>query len=580
LSDNGVETQVDQGLLRENTENFLTALGQALRAYQFYGADNPGALRALTTARNCCKDIWEHQHEIELIIQENTILLGDHVVYESDSPAQSLAFLMYKDGVRVLRILEGFEAEDLESFLVVLHKAKHLRTEEDDLITLLWSADFSRILYNYIDLGDVEEPQLEPTENDSSSFTRALAAGSLDVDSTQAGPQDKATTSGHEGSADPPALPDEAHEGSRDVQVLLSADEIEFLRQELRRERQRDVVTDVVNALLDRLEDSEPRTQSEVLLILSDLIPSLVLQRRLELAASTLGSLRELATTPAMADENRQAELQQALDSVGSSSAIEGVLLALEAGDLVTDDDVLTEVLASLGHESLDIVIRTREKASRNSLRVTLDAALERAWKRFPDQFLSLCRSQDPIVACGAIRIVGQSGREPVEKSLVQLLDRKDAKIRTAVVEAMVLHGGKLVLQHLVGALHDPSREVRCAAAWGLGTWQHTDAFEALQRILDSKEFRTVSVNEMRAMFSAYARIGQDKALATLGRILNKRSFFGGHEVTEMRVCAARALGALNHPDAVKHLETAQKDKDPAVRRAALRSLMAGRKAQ
>jgi HEAT repeat protein len=485
---------------------------------------------------------------------------------------------MFKDGLRALRVLEGFEAEDLERFLVVLHKAKHLRTEEDDLITLLWSADFSRVFYSYIDLGDVEEPQLEPAENDSTSFSRALAVGSLNVETGNDAKQDEATTSGYEGSADPPALPEDKHEETQDVQVLLSANEIDYLRQELARERQRDVVSDVVNALLDRLEDSEPRTQSEVLLILSDLIPSLVLQRRLELAASTLRALRGLAETPAMADESRQAELQQALDSVGSSSAIEGVLQALEAGDLVTDDDVLREVLASLGPDSFDLVIRTREKASRNGLRVTLDIALEQAAKRFPDQFVTLCHSQDPIVACGAIRIVGQSGRELVETSLVALLTHKDAKIRTAIVEAMVLHGGELLLRHLVGALHDSSREVRCAAAWGLGTWQYMAAFEDLQSIVESKAFREVSVNEMRAMFSAYARIGQKKALPTLGRILNKKSFFGGRESTEMRVCAARALGALNNAEALEQLERAQNDKDPAVRRAALRSLMAGRK--
>jgi HEAT repeat protein len=141
-----------------------------------------------------------------------------------------------------------------------------------------------------------------------------------------------------------------------------------------------------------------------------------------------------------------------------------------------------------------------------------------------------------------------------------------------------VLHGGSKLLQPMVAALQDDNRDVRCAAAWGLGTWRFPQALVALEAIVESKEIRDATSNEMRAMFSAYARVGQQKSLATLGSILNKKSLFGKREPTEMRVCAARALGALKSQEAEKQLQQAANDKDTSVRRAVTRSLLAGGK--
>ena len=566
------DSATNQSLLRESTENFLTGLAQALRAFQFYGASNPAALRSLSTARTSCQAIWEQTAEIDLQIHETTITLGEQVVYENDERNQSLSFLLFKDGVRALRVLRGFENEDLEPFLVVLHKAKHLRNEEDDLITLLWSADFSKIFYSYIDLGEYEEPQLEQVENTSTSFTQALAAGSLDAGVTPV--QDHATTADHAGSADPDALPEQGNDVEDSV-ALMSNDELTYLKSELARERDRDVVCDVVNALLDRLEDPEPKIQAEILMILSDLIPSLVLQRRLELAAATLRSLREFGSKENEVDEALRTEIQNTLESIGNSSAIEGVLQALEAGDLVTEDEVVGEFLTGIGPSSLETIIRIRERTTRNSLRVTLDKAMDQAFEQHPDYFVDLCRSQDPTVACAAIQLVGRASPEPVEAHLVPLLKHRNPKIRTQVLEVMVLHGGPQLLAPLVDLLKDGNREVRCAAAWGLGTWRFPQAFAPLQTIVESKEFRDTSMNEMRAMFSAFARVGQNKSLTMLGRILNKKSLFGKRESAEMRICAARALGALKLPEAESLLRTAVDDKDINVRRAVMRSMMA-----
>ena len=165
-----------------------------------------------------------------------------------------------------------------------------------------------------------------------------------------------------------------------------------------------------------------------------------------------------------------------------------------------------------------------------------------------------------------------------MEEHLRNLIQHNNPQVRAAIVEVMVLHGGDVLLQTLLKVLGDKDRDVRCAAAWGLGTWEYQPAYSALEAIVADKGFRASGTTEIRAMFSAYARIGKEQALPTLARILNKKSLFGGRETPELRACAARALGAMQMAEATEQLNKAMDDKEPVVRRAVARSLMAGRK--
>ena len=46
-----------------------------------------------------------------------------------------------------------------------------------------------------------------------------------------------------------------------------------------------------------------------------------------------------------------------------------------------------------------------------------------------------------------------------------------------------------------------------------------------------------------------------DGIAQALGKVLNKKSLFGKRESSEMRACAARALGAIKAPEAEAHLQ-------------------------
>src|SRR5690606_24636308 len=127
----------------QSVKGILVTLGKAFRAYQLYDENNPVRRRFLETRRTEMQQLWEETDGITLTVDEDHFYLGGQEVYRSESRADSLAFLFFKDGVRELTLLPGLERDELERFLGVLQRARKIVPEGDDLLTILWEEDLA-----------------------------------------------------------------------------------------------------------------------------------------------------------------------------------------------------------------------------------------------------------------------------------------------------------------------------------------------------------------------------------------------------------------------------------------------------
>ena len=117
-------------------------LGKALRAFQLYDDNNPVRKRFVTSLREAFEQLWQEVEGLNLTIEEDRILLVGEEVYQSSSRSESLAFLLYKDGIRDVTFLPGVEGPEVDKILGVLQRAKMLKTAEaHDLLTMLWEQD-------------------------------------------------------------------------------------------------------------------------------------------------------------------------------------------------------------------------------------------------------------------------------------------------------------------------------------------------------------------------------------------------------------------------------------------------------
>ena len=83
----------------------------------------------------------------------------------------------------------------------------------------------------------------------------------------------------------------------------------------------------------------------------------------------------------------------------------------------------------------------------------------------------------------------------------------------------------------------------------------------------------SADLTEKIAIFESYGLLGGAHAADVLKELLNKKSFFGRREPSEIRASAARALGKTGLPGAQEALRAAQKDADAVVRTAVRQAL-------
>jgi len=131
-------------------EELLTLISKALRAVQLYLPNNPVYQRALENVRGSCRKIWQATDDVVLEVQETELRWESNLVYSHDQKNESIAWTLFKDGVRSVTLRSGVEETELVRFLQVLHQARTLQAEAaDDLLTLLWQEDFQFLTYTF-----------------------------------------------------------------------------------------------------------------------------------------------------------------------------------------------------------------------------------------------------------------------------------------------------------------------------------------------------------------------------------------------------------------------------------------------
>ena len=131
-------------------EELLRTLLKALRAYQIYLPNNPIYHKAQAAVQAAFKPIWEVLDELVLVVAETDFTWEEIVVYHQPNKHESLAWTLFKDGMRILTLRKGCEDTEITRLLLVVQRARMLPSDaDDDLNTLLWEQQFELITYRF-----------------------------------------------------------------------------------------------------------------------------------------------------------------------------------------------------------------------------------------------------------------------------------------------------------------------------------------------------------------------------------------------------------------------------------------------
>ena len=369
-----------EDLLVAEVRGLFVVLAKALRAFQLYDDNNPVRKRFVTSLREALEQLWQEVEGINLSVEEHRFLLVGEEVYENSSRSDSLAFLLYKDGIRDVTLLPGVEGPELDKVLSVLQRAKLLKTSEgDDLLTVLWEQELEFFKCRSVDqiTEGAELPTVQP-EEERAGLAQVLE-GELEGDEAaddDAGEEVDTT----EGDRPPPKV----GQDFSPTLYALDPDEKEQLRQALAAEMSRDVRHDVLATLFDRLEEADyPGRKSEILKILRELMPSLLSRGAVESAANVLEELAAARAEPGILDED---------------------------GTIDVPVDVLGRLLKFLRPGALPILLQAAEQEEMPGLKDPLRGAVRGIAEDNREVVLALLEHMDPVLTSGAVRLVGEMG--------------------------------------------------------------------------------------------------------------------------------------------------------------------------
>lgn len=550
VSESAEPTAADVALVEE----LLRSVGTALRNYRLY-AGQPAMLdRFLAATRKRLAEAWQALPQVRLEIDEHSMRWENRVVYPAGGESGELAFLFFKDGIRGLTLLPGFE-EEVEAFLGVLARAPQIREEEDDLVTLLWQADLSSLRYDYVELSS------EATE---------VSIGALGAETPVASPETVKSTVRAEAAEPSAGL---TADDFRETLYFLDDAEMRHLAEEVRREASRDLWADVISALFDRLEDGAPERQQRILGVLRELLAYALGTAQFERAAGFLRELTELAARPGLLAPEVLADVRAIFEQLARGETIRQLAMTLEENPDALRSRSLPDLLGFFPPSALAPLMRAVAVVSRPDVRRTFEQAIERLAVEHREEVVRLLADADPSVAVEAVRWVGRLRVAAAVPELLRMLRSPETALRLAAIDALQELKAGAAGRALQDLLEDPDREVRIAAVKAVCILHYTAARPAVEAAIGSKRLRASDRTEKIAFFEAYGRLAGAEGVAMLDRMLNAKSWLGKGETPEIRACAALALGRVRHPTAHAALAKATNDGDPVVRSAVARAL-------
>lgn len=545
--------QVERG----RVEELLRLFGKAARAHQLYLPNNPVYKTAHDALRAGFVPIWEQGEELVLSFTESEVKWeGETVLEETTRGSDSLPWLFFKDGVRELRMLRGFEFEELDKLLGILQRVRKASPDEDDLLTMLWEGDFSALRYRYVDLSqEASVPLADGGEALAASYEDPRV--SVEEDESPTSRDGVVSMSDFDGTL-----------------YFLDEKEIEYLQTEVRREYQSDLRKNVVSVLLDIFEQ---QTDASIRDEVAEVLDTLMLHM---LSASQFSNVAYLVRESLVAVQRAAELLPPQRDRLAmlpsrlsAPEALSQLLQSLdESPELPSATDVL-ELFEQLRGDALGTVLDWLGRLQNARLRPMLEQAALRLASQNTAELVKLILSPMHHVALEAVRRAGSLQTPAAVAPIAKILASGVAELRLASVQSLNEIGSPGALQAMERAVEDTERDVRVAALRAIQTRAYRPALPRLEGIVKGKALRSADLTEKMAVFEAYGSLCGEGGVPFLDSTLNAKSLFGRRDDAEIRACAAVALGRIKTTSAQDALQKAAGEKDVVVRNAVSRAL-------
>lgn len=534
----------------------MQVLSKGIRATQLYLPNNPVYQRAVDNIRSAFRQIWQATDDLVFDVGETDLRWEDNVVYSQDQRNESIAWTLYKDGVRSLAFKPGVEETEIVRFLGVLQQARNLQADAaDDLLTLLWAQDFQLITYTFRELATENAVPIEAGE----TITPAPPGTLRQQVQEEAPPKREGLVS---------------IDDFDTTLYFLEDNEIDYLKKDVEREYAQDLRRNVLAMLFDLLElQTYGTVRAELISILENFIPYLLGAGDFRSVAFILRETRAvLQRARELIPEHRQT-LEGLPSRLSQSDSLSQLLQALDEATLHPAEEDLAELFQELRPEALSTLMVWVAKLHDPHVRDLVQGAAAKLAHANAAEVLKALASHDGAAQLEMVKLAGRLKLAGAPEGMEPLLASEDRGLKLAVVEALTAIASPSAMRLLEKAIDDSDRDVRIGAVRFLASRGYRNAAARVESMVSGSKLKHADLTEKMAFFEAFGALVGAKGVPALEKLLVAKGLLGRKEDPETRACAAMALGKVRTPEARAVLERAAQEKEPLVRNAVTRAL-------
>jgi hypothetical protein len=564
------EPEIDEE--QASAGDLIRSLLKAIKAFKLYEPNNPMLTKQLEELNTKFANHLDRYQTLNLQVGEYKLFFDGKQVYENTDMKESLAFLLYKDGVREIRFLKGLEDQEISGFLDVLRKNELASRLEDDIVTLLWEKDFAHISYvatdEVLESSAAQVPATYDEVQAGLEFSPDVEGESVTPSAEESEQAEMVLSSGE---LLPEAAGDQRETFARHFQ--LTAEEVGLIDRLIHQEADITFVSTLVDSLMEILlhlgEDLEP--YENMVTFFDRALEFLVLKGEFKTAGKILKNLQEILDSMALKD-NQIFAINRIFEGAGSPQIIELTAKTLKHEGFF-DPNTSYEYFDLLPKSAIEPLCNMLGQLDSPKARKIIAEIIGRKAKGDLEVLAPFLNDKRWIVVCYVINIIGISGDQNAVKYLAQTISHPDERVRRTALKALSQYESKEIKAPLMKMLKDESSYIRSQAVIHLGRSSKHEALRPILSIIQSESFLERDFSEKAAFFRAIGEIRSDESLPVLRKIVEKKTWFKKPELDQLQVCAVGALRMIGSEESRKILETGKRSKNRAVRRACLQAL-------
>ncbi len=529
--------ELDEKSLREISDSarFLVVVFlQNLKAFRLYEPNHPILSKFFDRLWKTFNRYFNEFDVFSLQIKEHQLLHRKRVIYENADMTESLAFLFFRDGIREIRFHKGLEISVIVLVLNIVKNSDRVNRLRDDLVTLIWQANFPHIditsIEDFLESGEALIPTDKGLPDQGSGF-RAGSGQKLE-------PAVSNALLLEDFAAEETASPEQ----SLIEACQLDIQEMERIDAETQQEESPDLfslVDDLIEILLHLSEEMD--AYENLIGYFEQVLLKFFEWGEVGKVVGILNNLNGVLETMELREKQVFA-IRRILEIPSGPEFVNqlGFSLKMEKGD----PESTLQMLQLLTRQALQPLVLLYQQLRPGKWKTSVrDQIIELSKEDIEPLVKLLPESKLPGIL-QILDLLGQVKHPSTIRHLYPCVRHEHSGVREATLK-LLRKFEERGIPFIEKFLNDPEPKIRGKAALILSQLAREQAVKPLSKIIFSQDFHKRDYQEKASFMRALGETGTGEAISLLKKIARKGRWLRREKWREMKRCAEMTLKTM-----------------------------------